>query len=157
MNKTLKIWIIVISVIAFCGALFCTIWYTVPVDVNSKIEKFLDKANEFTFFRRGRTYSISRSELEEILVNELKDVKYKNSSNVSKIGILGESLSIRYDNKKGLNYPRILNFDSQKVTIGFMVYISDKEDLESIILEKVMKKAVNITPPPPPGYEDALG
>lgn len=58
MNKTLKIWIIVISVIAFCGALFNTIWYTAPVDVNSKLEKFLDKADAFTFFRRGRTYSI---------------------------------------------------------------------------------------------------
>lgn len=94
--------------------------------------------------------------MEEILVNELTGVKYKNSSNVSKIGILGESLRICYDNNNGFDYPRVINFDNLKVTIGIMVYISDKEDLESIILEKVKEKAVDITPPPPPGYEDAL-
>lgn len=155
MNKTLKIWIIVLAVIAFCGALFCTIWYTVPVDVNSKLDKFLSKADVFYFWNKGRKYSITSEELKSIFNDELKDVKFINSSGIEYADVLGEFLFINYQSVK-FTLPRGIEFKGEKVFIDYMVYISDREDLDSIILKKVKEKAVNITPPPPPGYEDAL-
>lgn len=155
MNKTLKTWIIVIAVIAFCGALFCAIWYTVPVDVNSKLDKFLSKADVFYFRSKGKNYSITSEELKTIFNDELKDVKYKNSSGIEYATVLGEFLLINYHSEK-FTLPRSIDFRNEKVFIDNMVYLSDKENLGLKIRDRIMEKAIDITPPPPPGYEDAL-
>lgn len=63
LSKTAKIWLIVLCVIMITGAIFCTVWYTVPVDVLSKLDKFLDKSDEFYFRNNGRKYQISSEDL----------------------------------------------------------------------------------------------
>lgn len=146
LSKTAKIWLIVLCVIMITGAIFCTVWYTVPVDVLSKLDKFLDKSDEFYFRNKGRKYQISSEDLREIFHEELKDIKWVNTG-LSDVTRLGDFFRLTYDEEnKPLDW---VFFRIGKVYIGHMVYKAKIEDVGWIpLLHKALDKAIDISGKP---------
>lgn len=146
LSKTARIWLIILCVIMITGAIFCTVWYTVPVDVLSKLDKFLDKSDEFYFSNNGRKYQISSEDLREIFHEELKDIKWVNAG-LSDVTRLGDFLYIKYD-EENKPFDKVI-FRVGKVYIGHMVYKAKIEDIGWLtLLHKALDKAVDISGKP---------
>lgn len=135
-KKTLII-ICVLSALVVFTAIFCAVWYTVPVNVNAKLDKIVSSANTFSTSKLGVGYKISSEDLAQIFDEELKDVKYVNSSGiVESINYLRDSLFLRY----GDNDSKYIKIDGDKIFIGVMCYRADKE-LQTRISHKIFEKA----------------
>lgn len=135
-KKTLII-ISVLSALVLFTAIFCSIWYTVPVNVNAKLDKIVSNANAFSTSRLGVGYKISSEDLAQIFDEELKGVKYVNSSGiVESINYLRDSLFLRY----GDNDSKYIKIDGDKIFIEVMCYRADAE-LQSRLSHKIFEKA----------------
>lgn len=135
-KKTLTI-ISVLSTLVLFTAIFCAVWYTVPVNVNVKLDKIVSSEDTFRTSRLGIGYKISSEDLAQIFNEELKGVKYVNSSGiVESINYLRDSLFLRY----GDNDSKHIKIDGDKVFIGVMCYRADTE-LQSRISHKIFEKA----------------
>lgn len=146
LSKTAKIWLIILYVIMITGTIFCTVWYTVPVDVLSKLDKFLYKSDVFYFRNKGRKYQISSEDLREVFHEELKDIKWVNTG-LSDVTRLGDFLYITYD-EENKPFDKLI-FRVGKVYIGHMVYKAKIEDVGWIpLLHKALDKAVDISGKP---------
>lgn len=137
MEKNTIIIISILSAIVLFTAVFCSIWYTVPVDVNTKIEKIISNTDTFTTSKLGVGYEISSEELAQIFSEELKNVRFTNSSGiVETIYYLRDSISLRYGN----NNTKYIKIDDDKIFIGAMCYRADTE-LESRLSQRIFEKA----------------
>lgn len=126
--------------------IFCTVWYTVPVVVLSKLDKFLDKSDEFYFRNNGRKYQISSEDLREIFHEELKDIKWVNTG-ISDVTRLGDFLYIKYD-EENKPFDKVI-FRVGKVYVGHMVYKAKIEDIGWLtLLHKALDMAVDISGKP---------
>lgn len=135
-KKTLII-ISVLSALVLFTAIFCSIWYTVPVNVNANLDKIVSNADTFSTSRLGVGYKISSEDLAQIFNEELKDVSYVNSSGiVESIYYLRESLILRY----GDNDSKYIKIDGDKIFIGVMCYRADTE-LQSRLTQRIFEKA----------------
>lgn len=135
-KKTLII-ISVLSALVLFTAIFCSIWYTVPVNVNAKLDKIVSNADTFSTSRLGVGYKISSEDLAQIFDEELKGVKYVNSSGiVESINYLRDSLFLRY----GDNDSKYIKIDGDKIFIGVMCYRADTE-LQSRLTQRIFEKA----------------
>lgn len=118
-------------------AIFCSIWYTVPVNVNAKLDKIASNAETFSTSKLGVGYKISSEDLTQIFDEELKGVKYFNSSGiVESIYYLRDSLFLRY----GDNDSKHIKIDGDKIFIGVMCYRADT-DLQSRLTQRIFEKA----------------
>lgn len=134
-KKTLII-ISVLTALVLFTAIFCSIWYTVPVNVNAKLDKIVSNADTFSTSRLGVGYKISSKDLTQIFDEELKGVKYVNSSGiVESIYYLRESLILRY----GDNDSKNIKIDGDKIFIGVMCYRADAE-LQSRLTQRIFDK-----------------
>lgn len=136
MEKKTLIIISVLSALVLFTAIFCSIWYTVPVNVNAKLDKIVSNADTFSTSRLGVGYKISSEDLAQIFNEELKDVSYVNSSGiVESIYYLRESLILRY----GDNDSKNIKIDGDKIFIGVMCYRADAE-LQSRLTQRIFEK-----------------
>lgn len=138
MEKNTIIIISILSALVLFTAVFCSIWYTVPVDVNTKIEKIISNVDTFSTSRLGVGYKISSEDLAQIFSEELKNVRFTNSSGiVESIYYLRDSISLRY----GENDSKFIKIDENKIFIGVMCYRADIE-LESRLSQRIFEKAI---------------
>lgn len=136
MEKKTLIIISVLTALVLFTAIFCAVWYTVPVDVNAKLDKIVSNADAFSTSRLGVGYKISSEDLAQIFNEELKDVSYVNSSGiVESIYYLRESLILRY----GDNDSKNIKIDGDKIFIGVMCYRADTE-LQSRLTQRIFEK-----------------
>lgn len=136
MEKKTLIIISVLSALVLFTAIFCAVWYTVPVDVNAKLDKIVSNADTFSTSSLGVGYKISSEDLAQIFNEELKDVSYVNSSGiVESIYYLRESLILRY----GDNDSKNIKIDGDKIFIGVMCYRADAE-LQSRLTQRIFEK-----------------
>lgn len=135
-KKTLII-ISILSALVLFTAIFCSIWYTVPVDINAKLDKIVSNADTFSTSRLGVGYKISSEDLAQIFNEELKDVSYVNSSGiVESVYYLRESLILRY----GDNDSKCIKIDGDKIFFGVMCYRADTE-LQSRLTQRIFERA----------------
>lgn len=138
MEKNTIIIISILSALVLFTAIFCSIWYTVPVDVNTKLEKIVSNVDTFSTSRFGIGYNISGEDLAQIFSEELKNVRFTNSSGiVETIYYLRDSISLRYGN----NNTKYIKIDENKIFIGVMCYRADIE-LESRLWQRIYEKAI---------------